>query len=257
MAFLCKIPIFFAGKKFQEHLAEANKIDDGPPARYKLETECTDLDNQPDEESKLKRFTFGKRDPKLQNRTVLLVGATGTGKSTLINALVNFVMGVTFDDRVWFEITEDGKDQKSQSHSQTTAVSMYEVFGFEKVVVPYSLTIIDTPGYGDTRGIEYDDIITKKLQDLFCGPEGVDTIDAVGLVLKATENRLDERMIYIFNSVTSIFGKNMETNIVAMMTHSDGRRPTNALQALDEANIKYAKNENNATNLFPVQQLSK
>ncbi|KAK7919213.1 hypothetical protein WMY93_010497 [Mugilogobius chulae] len=182
-----------------------------------------------------------------QNRTILLVGATGTGKSTLINALVNFVMGVKFDDRVWFEIIEEKKDEahSSQSHSQTSAVTVYEVYGFEGVVVPYSLTIIDTPGYGDTRGIEYDNIITKKLEDLFCCPDGVDTIDAVGLVVKATENRLDDRIVYIFNSITSLFGRNMEANIVAMMTHSDGMKPTNALQALNDAKIRYARNESN------------
>ncbi|XP_072320745.1 uncharacterized protein [Eucyclogobius newberryi] len=241
-----KIPFLFTGKKFQEHLIDVNKIDDGPPARYKLKPEQIDLDKRSDEESKLVRFTFGKRDPKHQNRTILLVGATGTGKSTLINALVNYLMGVKFDDQVWFEIIEENdKDPKSQSHSQTSAVSVYQVFGFEGITVPYSLTIIDTPGYGDTRGLEYDNLINKKLQDLFCADDGVDIIDAVGLVLKATENRLDERLVYIFNSVTSLFGKNMETNIVAMMTHSDSMTPANALRALDEAKIKYAKNENN------------
>ncbi|KAK7879330.1 hypothetical protein WMY93_033887 [Mugilogobius chulae] len=156
-------------------------------------------------------------------------------------------MGVKFEDKVWFEIVTDEK-HRAQSQSQTSEVSVYEIFGFESKEMPFSLTIIDTPGYGDTRGIEYDNIITKKLLDLFSAPEdvhGIKTLDAVGLVLKASENRLDERMAYIFNSVTSVFGKDMEKNIVAMITHSDGKTPNDALKALEDANIKYAKTEAN------------
>uniref|UniRef100_A0A8C6TYG0 AIG1-type G domain-containing protein n=1 Tax=Neogobius melanostomus TaxID=47308 RepID=A0A8C6TYG0_9GOBI len=231
-------------RDFSRYISESVKLDDGPPARYQLRTKIINLDRLLDENSKLRKFTFGKRDHKHPNKTVLLVGATGSGKSTLINALVNFVMGVKFEDKVWFEIVTDKKN-KSQSETQTTAVSVYEVFGFEGKTVPYSLTIIDTPGYGDTRGIEYDDIITKKLQDLFSIPDEVETIDVVGLVLKATENRLDERTAYIFNSVTSLFGRDMEQKIVALITHSDGMKPKDALQALDEAKVKCARKENN------------
>uniref|UniRef100_A0A8C6S4A7 Septin-type G domain-containing protein n=1 Tax=Neogobius melanostomus TaxID=47308 RepID=A0A8C6S4A7_9GOBI len=224
----------------QKYIQEDNKISSGPPARYRLPLQTVNLDKKNNETSKLRKFTLGKRS-KHPNKTVLLVGATGSGKSTLINALVNFVMGVKFKDKVWFEIVEEEKNKESQAQTQTTAVSVYQVFGFEGKTVPYSLTIIDTPGYGDTRGIEYDGIVTKKLQDLFSG--GVDSIDAVGLVLKATENRLDDRMAYIFNSVTSMFGKNMKQNIVALMTHSDGGTPEDALNALKEAKVTFARDE--------------
>lgn len=241
---------------FSSYILESTRLDNGPPVRYQLQTERVNLDKLPDAESKLRRFTVGKKNPANPNRTILLVGATGSGKSTLINALVNFVMGVKFEDKVWFEIIVADKD-RPETDSQTSEVSVYEVFGFEGVTVPYSLTIIDTPGYGDTRGIKYDDIVTKKLQDLFCSPEGVDVIDAVGLVLKATENRLDERMAYIFNSVTSLFSKNMETNIVVMMTHSDGMKPKNAIQALNDAKIKCARDKNKEPVFFQFNNRQK
>ncbi|KAM8743096.1 uncharacterized protein AB9X84_017538 [Acanthopagrus schlegelii] len=86
---------------------------------------------------------------------------------------------------------------------------------------------------------------SERLLDLFRSDDGVHEINAVGLVLKATDNRLSDRLMYIFDSVVSLFGKNMEQNIVALITHSDGLMPEDALQALEDAKIKCAKDENN------------
>ncbi|CAI5657472.1 unnamed protein product [Oreochromis niloticus] len=191
-------------------------------------------------------MSVGERNQYKTNRTILLVGETGAGKSTLINALLNYTMGVKWEDRVWFKVVEEEKSKsESQTETQTSDVIVYEIFGFEDKTLPYSLTIIYTPGYGDTRGTEHDDIISQRLLDLFGSDDGVHEVHAAGLVLKASDNRLSERLKYILDSVTSLFGKNMEKNTVALITHSDGRRPKNPLQALEAANIKCAKNEMN------------
>uniref|UniRef100_A0A8D0CTD7 Septin-type G domain-containing protein n=1 Tax=Sander lucioperca TaxID=283035 RepID=A0A8D0CTD7_SANLU len=190
----------------------------------------------------LTRMTLGEKDPNKINKTILLVGETGTGKSTLINALVNYAMGVEWEDDVWFKIVEE---ERSHSGTQTSDVIVYPIFGFEDKTLPYSLTIIDTPGYGSTAGIEHDVIISQRLLNLFRSEDGVHEINAVGLVMKESENRLNDRLRYIFDSVISLFGKDMEKNIVALITHSDGRTPKNALEALEAAKIKCARNEKN------------
>ncbi|XP_044189068.1 uncharacterized protein LOC122968134 [Thunnus albacares] len=230
--------------KHEDYLLENAKIDDGPPVRYLLPPKKRNLDGETDKESKLRRWTFGEKDPDKPNKTILLVGETGSGKSTLINAMCNYVMGIKFEDQEWFEVIDE-REKDTQSQSQTSEVTVYEIFGYEGKIVPYSLTVIDTPGYGDTRGIEYDAVITQKLHALFCSEGGVQEINAVGLVLKASDNRLSDRLIYIFDSVTSLFGKDMEVKIVALITHSDGMPPTNALKALEDAKIEFAKNEKN------------
>ena len=217
-------------------------IASGPPTVYQLGAKRETAGS-------LRRMTFGKKDPGKENKTILLVGETGTGKSTLINALINYAMGVEWEDNVWFKFVEDleGEEDKerNQSESQTSDVIVYQIFGFEGKTLPYSLTIIDTPGYGDTRGTEKDDIVKLRLLDLFRSEDGVHEISAVALVLKASENRVSDRLRYIFDSVVSLFGKDMEKNFVAFITHSDGLPPDNVLQALEDANIRFAKDEDN------------
>ena len=44
-------------------------------------------------------------------------------------------------------------------------------------------------------------------------------LDAVGFVVKSSENRLDEKQKYIFNSVLSIFGKNIKDNVRFIVSH--------------------------------------
>ncbi|XP_029514774.1 uncharacterized protein LOC115128781 [Oncorhynchus nerka] len=167
------------------------------------------------EEGTVRRWTVGTNNLKA-NKTVLLMGATGVGKSTLINYIANYILGVNFEDNKRFQLIPDEK--KSQTASQSTAITVYEIFGHEGDRVTFSVTIIDTPGFGDTNGIEQDQLITKNLQELFESKNGVHQIDAVCFVVREDEVRLTLTQRYIFESILSIFGKDIEKNILALIT---------------------------------------
>ncbi|XP_026152438.1 uncharacterized protein LOC113124169 [Mastacembelus armatus] len=225
-----------SSSKYKNLISQSSLLRSGSPAVYQL---------RPQEQKfgTLTRKTVGEKNQKKTNKTILLVGETGAGKSTLINSLFSYTIGVKFDHNIWFEIVE--RENRCQSESQTSDVIVYEIFGFEGETLPYSLTIIDTPGFNNTRGIEHDERVKQRLLDLFRSEDGVHELNAVGLVMKATDNRVSDRLMYVFNSVTSLFGKDLENKIVALITHSDGRTPQNALQALETAKINCVRNEKN------------
>lgn len=52
-----------------------------------------------------------------EEKTIMLVGATGSGKSTLVDGIVNYIMGVSFDDPFRFRIVTLEEEEK-KSHNQ-------------------------------------------------------------------------------------------------------------------------------------------
>ncbi|KAH3701082.1 hypothetical protein DPMN_076066 [Dreissena polymorpha] len=91
----------------------------------------------------------------------------------------------------------------------------------------YSITVIDTPGFGDTRGINKDKEIFKQISTLFMSkpPKGVLNIDAICFLVKASEGRLTQTQVYIFDSLLSLFGKDIEQNIFSFITFADCKEP--------------------------------
>ncbi len=185
-----------------------------------------------DDNGKVRKWTYGIKDTNKPNKIILLVGETGTGKTTLINTMVNYILGVKFEDEEWYEITEEAAGD--QSESQTSEITMYEVFPVKSII---SLTIIDTPGYGDTRGLDKDLEVVENLAALFQSNDGVHEVDAVCFVIKASKNRLSDRQHYIISSILSLFGKDIMNNIVFLITHSDGLPPKNVIGAINKAQI--------------------
>jgi len=90
--------------------------------------------------------------------------------------MVNYIFGVEWDDPFRFMLINEEGDSttpKSLMYSQTSKVTVYELHYQVGLRVPYSLIIVDTPGYGDNKGIERDYEITDSIQQLFKGDKDI------------------------------------------------------------------------------------
>ncbi|XP_073691417.1 uncharacterized protein [Garra rufa] len=171
----------------------------------------------------------------------MMIGATGAGKTTLINSMINYILGVKWEDDFRFVLIDEGK-QKSQAESQTSEITAYQINWMDGFRVPYSLTIVDTPGFGDTRGISHDQKITKQIHEFFSARGGIDRIDAVCFVVQASLARLTHTQKYVFDSILSIFGKDIAQNILVLVTFADGKKPP-VLEAIKVSEVPCSTNE--------------
>jgi GTP-binding protein EngB required for normal cell division len=161
-----------------------------------------------------------------EHKVIILMGATGCGKSTLINGMVNYILGVQWNDPFRFKcVREYETTAKNQAHSQTSTVTAYTLRHHDGMAVPYSITIIDTPGYGDTRGVQRDKEITRNIHQFLTQQDNrVDQIHAACFVAASGDNRLMTTQRYI-DSVLSVFGKDVKENIRLLVTFADNAHP--------------------------------
>ena len=146
---------------------------------------------------------------------VLFCGKTGDGKSTAINAFFNIVKGVKLEDTFRFILINEPEKEGGQSVSQTDGVHLYYIKDYNNKPI----IIIDSQGYGDTRGPKEDERITRAFSFVFT--DIINHINAACFISKATNNRLDTLTKYIFSSVTSLFSEDISENFIILATFAN------------------------------------
>ena len=154
--------------------------------------------------------------------------------------MANYVLGVNWQDYFRFKLVNDGTG--SQAHSKTKEIIAYTIYRQEGSPFPNTLTIIDTPGFGDTEGVKRDQILVEQVREFFSmgGEKGIDCLHAICYATPASLGRLTHRQKYIFDSILSIFGNDIKHNILLMITFADNRKPA-VLDAAKAADIPYTK----------------
>jgi GTP-binding protein EngB required for normal cell division len=163
---------------------------------------------------------------------IMVIGPTGSGKTTLINSYVNFLMGINYSDNFRYIIINEVKNL-NDAHSQTSEVTSYNIKAYNNKIYQ----IIDTPGFGDTKGIEKDEEITNKISYFFL--KKTSELNSICLVLKSSDNRLAACQKYIFNCIFDLFGEDMKKIFLAMLTFCDGGKPQ-VLNALQDENCLFS-----------------
>ncbi|CAD8099402.1 unnamed protein product [Paramecium sonneborni] len=161
-------------------------------------------------------------------KTLIMIGETGVGKSTTINFFCNYYLGVQYDYPFRFLIVNETGEEfsKSQAVSKTSKVNTYFIKSFDGKP---GLRIIDTPGFADTRGQEYDEIISEQITDSL---KKIDSITMICFVMRANQNRLTAPQKYVMNRLLKLFGNDVVENFIFLFTFADQDDEPQALQAL-------------------------
>lgn len=105
---------------------------------------------------------------------------------------------------------------KSQTGSITSVITDYYLKD------KYTQTVyrlIDTPGFGDTRGIGKDEEIIQMVRNKF--QKDLDAVHNILFVMKSSTTRVTEFQKYVFQNIMDLFNKDIAPNFVFIFTFSD------------------------------------
>ena len=119
---------------------------------------------------------------RLSAKVIMVIGGTGTGKTTLLNTLVTYCLGVEREDDIRYTIVDETK--KPKTGSVTSEVSEYFIEGTSRNP---PIIIIDTPGFGDTKGAATDNDIFDQIRRFIENKDKITGLHAVCFVGNATQ----------------------------------------------------------------------
>uniref|UniRef100_A0AC34GYX4 G domain-containing protein n=1 Tax=Panagrolaimus sp. ES5 TaxID=591445 RepID=A0AC34GYX4_9BILA len=176
----------------------------------------------------------------LQEVNILVIGETGVGKSTWINALANYISYDTIDDVLsndfinliptQFELTEKQQNGKLIQKSIKVGTSDNENFtkgqSATQQAKAYTFRhnnclyrIIDTPGIGDSRGIEQD---KKNMENIMQFISMYKEIHGICVLMRPNESRLTPSFEFCFKELLVQFHRSAVENIVFCFTQTSG-----------------------------------
>ena len=145
-------------------------------------------------------------------KVILMVGQTGAGKTTLINGFANYIYGVEWSDDFRLRVIDKTESGASVSQSQTKNITAYTFPHVSEMKIDYTLTIVDTPGFGGTgnESLLHDKKLLANIKEFFSESEGIDQIHGILFVTQASNARLTPTQEYVFQAVLGIFGKELK-----------------------------------------------
>ena len=146
---------------------------------------------------------------------MLFIGKTGDGKTTAINALFNIIKGIKLEDNYRFILIKEKAKEKGQAESQTDGLHLYYI----KDKNNNPIILIDSQGFGDTRGKQYDESIKQAFEYTF--DNLISHINIICFVARSDNPRLDKLTKYIFSFATSLFSEELSKNFVILSSFAD------------------------------------
>ena len=177
--------------------------------------------------SKSTRFEWNNL-PRESHKKIIIIGGTGHGKSAFVNSIHNYFKKTTLRTvevviptshitrTVGANIHTEARG--STADSQTQECTHY-VFQDPENPEKRSITFIDTPGLGDTRGAETDEhnitLVLKAAQEA----EASNTLSGIILVMKGTENRSTLNMKAVYTMLKAGMPDAILNNILVVFSY--------------------------------------
>jgi hypothetical protein len=164
------------------------------------------------------RFYFGKT-PLASNssmqKTILIVGDRGSGKSNLINAMANYVLGVEWKDDFRFKLIDE-------DHNQMDQVIFYHLNKKEGSRIGCPLTIVDAPTF--TGHQDNDEKIYLRIKDCFRSSNEIEKINAICIVIYSFHSTLTQEQRNWISHIRNIF-RDIEDEIRLLVTYDENCLP--------------------------------
>ncbi|KAK4872830.1 hypothetical protein RN001_014859 [Aquatica leii] len=187
---------------------------------------------------------------KKQAINILLLGETGVGKSTFINAFLNYVSFSSLSEAKngnlqvaipsQFSITDENYEERviqiGNDNNESMEIGASATQGCRSYVYPipgtsFRIRFIDTPGIGDTRGIDQDNINFENVLS-FIGE--LKYLSAICILLKPNNSRLTVMFEFCIKQLLSRLEKSASKNLIFLFTNTRGTfyRPGETLVSL-------------------------
>jgi GTPase SAR1 family protein len=199
-----------------------------------------------------------------EDLNILILGETGVGKSTWINAFVNYLTYDSLDDAIqaggleclipcsFSTQLKDPNDPQGRFVQKDIKVgkSRFENDGARgqsatQCTAVYGVTIgktrvrlIDTPGIGDTRGLEQDN---RNMADILKVLRSYDKLHGILVLLKPNAARLTVMFRFCIKQLLTQLHRNAANNIVFGFTNTRGSNytPSDTFKPLETLLTEY------------------
>ena len=167
----------------------------------------------------------------------MVVGETGVGKSFWLHNLLNYIQKIKleennryylFDEKNLEEQYEKQYGEKLPNHLIMEKPYLYNIKATNVYQNP--IRILDTQGYGDTRGLTYDIAKFQEIKNLSV-KLGINSFNAICLFFKAYTARI-RFLKFIYEQLATLFGKDIINNIIVIFTFAEDYKEFDALKAL-------------------------